>query len=448
MDELETKALAWRQGAALAFAVLGAGACVVFFGANATGLATAIVFFCLALWLTEAVPVFVPTLAIFVLVPGLLGPLDPAFALRPVMLWAAEPVLILFFGGFVLGVAAAHHGIDHVIARWALQLAGGRGWALVAMLAGATAFLSMWMSNIAAAALMITTTGPLLRDGDRELRAALLLAVAFGANLGGMATPIGTGPNAIALATMPGGEITFIAWMAFALPITLGMLALACGLILLRHRVGGHRLPGIPAGGARQPGQHPRTVAALAGATIAAWLSEPLHGVPAPVVSLALAAVLFGGGLLPAGAIREIDWSTLIVIAGGIALGRLIEAASLLAPLSQQFADWDTHPLLLAGVLVSVSAFMSALMSNTATATMLIPIAHGLEPGGQVLPVLIAIGASFGMPFVISTPPNAMVVGAGLRQRDLMWPGLLLMITGCALVTLTGRVVLELLGYR
>lgn len=436
----------WRIAALAAAALLGLLA-HHFIAQPIPARAAGIIVFCLVLWLSEAVPVFAPTLALFVLTPALLGPLDPAYHLKHVMLWAGEPVLILFFGGFTLGVAAAHHGIDHVIAHGALSAARGRPLLLVPMIAAATAFLSMWMSNIAAAALMIAAVGPLLRHQDTNLRAALLLAVAFGANLGGMATPIGTGPNAIALAAMPEGAApTFLEWMAFAVPLTVLTLAAASALILLRHPVSGHLPLHEPPQPAEPSTQRPRLVATLAAVTIAAWLSEPLHGVPAPVVSLALATVLFGVGLLPATALRKIDWSTLIVIAGGIALGRLIEHTGLFSEFSARIAALETHPIILTGILVAASAVMSSLMSNTATATLLIPLATSLEPGRFELPILIAIGASFGMPFVISTPPNAMVVGAGLRPRELLWPGLILMLAGCLLITLTGRQALQILG--
>lgn len=409
--------------------------------------AAGIIVFCLVLWLSEAVPVFAPTLALFVLTPALLGPLDPAYHLKHVMLWAGEPVLILFFGGFTLGVAAAWHGIDHVIAQAALRAARGRPTLLIPMLAAATAFLSMWMLNTAAAALMIAAIGPLLRHQDTNLRAALLLAVAFGANLGGMATPIGTGPNAIAIAAMPESTAPgFLEWMAFALPLTVLTLAGACVFILLRHPVSGQLPLHEPAPKPESTSKTPRLIAALAAATILAWLSEPLHGVPAPVVSLALTAVLFGTGLLPARALRLLDWSTLIVIAGGIALGRLVEHTGLFTHFATQLAALEAHPFVITGLLVTMTAFMSALMSNTATATLLIPLAMSIEPGRTELPILIAIAASFGMPFVISTPPNAMVVGAGLRPRELLWPGLILMLGGCILITLTGRQALHFLG--
>jgi sodium-dependent dicarboxylate transporter 2/3/5 len=138
----------------------------------------------------------------------------------------------------------------------------------------------------------------------------------------------------------------------------------------------------------------------------------------------------------------------LLLIAGGIALGRLIERSGLVATLSSSM-DWAAVPVAVRITgLVFASALFSALMSNTATAVMLIPLATSLIPASST-PVLVAIGASFGIPFVISTPPNAMVYGeGGVSAHDLLRVGLPLMVLGCLLVGLTGPGVLAALGLR
>lgn len=433
---------------ALIVAVGGAAALLTLVDNAETARASAVAWFCLVLWLSEAVAVFVPTLLLALLVPVALGHLGPEYSLRSVMSWGAEPVIALFFGGFALGTAASVHGIDRMLARAATRIAGRRADALVAVLLGTTAFLSMWMSNIAAAALMISALQPMMRDPHHPLRRPLLLAVAFGANLGGMATPIGTGPNAIAMAEMPGArDITFAGWMGFALPLTTGALLVAWLLIVALHRVRGQQLEEIAQFDEHTEAERPRLVGLLALGAIVLWLSEPLHGIPSPNISIAIAVLLFGSGLLPAAALARIDWSTLVVIGGGIMLGRLIEDAGLFNNLASALVTMQTSRIALTAALVAASALLSAVMSNTAAATMLIPMGLALLPESTGLPVLIAMGASFGMPFVISTPPNAMAVGAGLRPRDLLVPGLILMVGGCILIASTGHTVLAWLGY-
>jgi sodium-dependent dicarboxylate transporter 2/3/5 len=401
----------------------------------------------LVLWLSEAVPPYVTTLALIGAVPLVLGGTEPRYHLGPVLRWAADPVLVLFFGGFTLGAAAARHGVDVHIAERALALSRHRRGRLLAVVMAATAVLSMWISNIAAAALMLAALRPHLHQGEatQPFRRSLLLGVAMAANLGGMATPIGTGPNGIAIAHLEvSTHITFLQWMGFALPLMIGMLALAYLLIARAHRVEGESQPlGLRPEPLRGRSQSLVLVFVLG---VAAWLSEPWHHVDAPTVALGVAVVLFGGGWLRREDLGRIDWSTLLLIAGGIVLGRLAETSGLLEAVAQNAGTNALPiPVRIAGFVV-IAAVMAALMSNTASAAMLIPLALGLGLPPSIA-VLIAIGTSFGVPFTISSPPNAMAYGeGGLSARDLLRIGLPLMIVGCLLVGLTGPWVLHAIG--
>jgi solute carrier family 13 (sodium-dependent dicarboxylate transporter), member 2/3/5 len=395
----------------------------------------------LALWLGEALPPFVPTLLLVAAVPLVMS--GDSFGVRATLSWCADPVLALFFGGFALGAAASKHGIDAFVARTVVRVSRGRALALVALACGGTALLSMWMSNIAAAAMMLAALRPIVvatmqagaRNDDGAIVRALLLAVAFGANFGGMATPIGSGPNAIALARAPG--MTFIEWMIIAAPLTLGVLAAALVLIaivVMRGRVRGR----VDVVVAHAPFTRKSTgVMIVFVAGVAVWMSEPLHGVPAPVVALAAAAALFLTGLLDDKDLARIDWSTLLLVAGGLALGRLLETSGVIDSAARS-VPWDALPQAARLVVIIIgAASFSALASNTATATMLIPLAHAIDPSPSMA-ILVAIGCSLGAPFVFSTPPNAMAVGAGARSRDLLLVGLPLMIGGALFVALTG----------
>jgi sodium-dependent dicarboxylate transporter 2/3/5 len=403
---------------------------------------------CLTLWLSEAVPPYVPTFLLWALVPLLLQPFGDAFRLASVLGWAADPVLALFLGGFTLSVAASRYGIDAHIARIAVKLSHGSRLRLLVLVASATALLSMWMSNIAAAAMMIAALHPLLADvpKDNRFRRALLVGIALGANFGGIATPIGTGPNAIAIAAISKHQtITFLHWMAFALPLTVGMLMVGLALTIWRFRVRGEtHLPELPQPQSQSRGA--KWVVIIFSVTVLAWLTEPIHGIPSALVSLMTTAVLFGSGMLEREDISRIDWSTLLLIAGGITLGNLLQQSGAVRAAAAS-VPWEQVPhLALILMLCLASGLLSALMSNTATATMLIPLAASLDPSPSTA-ILVAIAASFGIPFVISTPPNAMVYGeGGIKSSDLFSPGLVLMILGCLLVALTGPSVLRLIG--
>ena len=405
-------------------------------------------FVCVVLWLSELLPPFVPTMILLGGAPLLLGAFGPDYQFANVLTWAADPVLVLFFGGFVFGVTAQRHHLDVRLARFVITTSSGSSRRLVALMLLSTAVLSMWMSNVAAAAVMVAVLRPIVsaRRGDDFPAKAVFLAVAAGANVGGMATPIGTGPNAIAIASAtPDARITFLGWMAFAVPLTLGMLLAAYMILIFRYRV---RAPFAIASIAGRPlDARARGAVALMLVGVAAWLLEPVHGVTAPIVALIVATAIFATGLLKTADLAAVDWPTLGLIGGGISLGRLLEAGGVLERVPALLELAGGSPAVQLGVFVVASALMSALMSNTATAALLIPLASVAYPMPSTA-ILIAMACSFGMPFVISTPPNAIVHGqAGVTAADLMWVGLPIMILGCAVLIATGPAVLAWIGF-
>lgn len=403
---------------------------------------------CLSLWLFEVVPAFVPTLLLLAGVPLVLGGTSPLFSLPSLLKAAADPVMALFFGGFVLAAAARRHGLDAVAARAAVRFSRGRRRTLIVTLAAMSAFLSMWLSNIAAAAMLVQLVRPLL-DAEPKgspFRRAALLAIAFGANFGGMATPIGSGPNAIAVASVPGG-ISFARWLVFSLPLTVLMVASAVAIIVVSLRIdGGFTVPLLAdATTAPRPRRAQAAVLSIFLVSVIAWLTEPWHGIPAAVVALAAAAFLFAASLVEERELKELDWSTLLLIAGGIVLGRVLESSGLLARAVDLAVAAELSATLALAVFIAAAAILSALMSNTATATVLVPLAMAAIPSTSTA-ILIAIACSLGAPFAISTPPNAMAFGAGVRAKDLLLVGLPLMLVGCAIIATTGPAVLAVFG--
>lgn len=410
-------------------------------------LPAALIAACIALWLTEALPPFAPTLVLMACAPLVLHDTSPAAAQKTVLAWAADPVLALFFGGFVIGGAMRRHGVDARVAQAIVRRSRGDVRSLTALLMGGTAALSMWMSNVAAAAMMIAAARPaldLLKD-DPKTRRRVLVALAMAANVAGLATPLGSGPNGIAIAAVEAHtRVTFGGWMLFGVPLTLGLLTVT--YLLLRPAAA--RIPAAASPSEQTPLTTPaKCVVGLVAATIVVWLSEPLHGVPAAVVSLALAAALFASGLLDESDLERIDWSTLLLIAGGVMLGKLTEHTGLLDLATSSLTDAPWPPVAIRLVLCATAAVLAALMSNTATAALLIPIAMKLDPSPSAA-ILIAVATSLGVLFVISTPPNAMVVGEGVESRDLLRPGLVILVGGVVLVATTGPFVLALFGIR
>ena len=397
----------------------------------------AIASLCLVLWLTEVVPPFAPTLLLVAAVPLLLAPYGPEHHMGEVMSWLADPVLALFIGGFTIGSAVVRHGLDRVIAISALRWSHGSGTRLLLWSMLITAGLSMWMSNIAAMALMLAAMTPVLASGSDSMRRALLIGIAMAANVGGMGTPIGSGPNAIAMGAS-GDQVTFIRWMAVGVPAVIGSLLVAWGsvyLFLLRSAEN-QDVPPITRQG--------WVVIGLVAMTIVGWVSEPWHGVTSSTIAMALAAILFCSRLLRAEDFLRLDWSTIALIGGGIAVGKLIGHTGLVTWFAHSLGTGQLSESITVLLLLMVAAILSAVMSNTATATLLIPLATAIDPTPPALTVMVALACSFGLPFTISTPQNAMAVGAGARSMDLLRIGLPVMFIGCAMLALCRPVIVHL----
>lgn len=407
---------------------------------------------CLVLWLTEAVPPFVPTLLLLAAVPLFLFPIDPKYSLGAVLGMAIDPVLALFFGGFALGLAAERFGLDRQLIAAAMRVSRGSPALLLALVMLLTAFLSMWLSNIAAAALMFACLRPAFAsvDEDSISRRTLLIGVALAADLGGMATPIGTGPNAVAIASLgPTHNVSFIKWMVFALPLTIGMLAFGFAMLYWKQRRDKRPIKmdlSVLAGGASFEKEGRTIFLVITAATVMLWLTEPLHGVPAAVTSIGASTALFATATLGKEHLRKIDWSTLILISGGITLGRLLESSGMIAEWSAGFPIAAYSSTVALFLICITAALMAALMSNTASVILLIPLATVIIPEPSTA-ILVAIAASFGLPFLISTPPNAMAFGeGGVRFGDLFWPGIAIMLVGCILISTTGPFILKTAG--
>lgn len=427
---------------------------------------------CLLLWLTQWVPVWVPTVVLWLSTPALLWQFDQRFAPLAVIQWSIDPVLALFLGGFALAAAARCHGVDASVASVALRVAGRSPTRLLAAAAGATALLSMWMSNVAAAALMLNAFRPIW---DREpsgsaLRRSLLLVIALSADVGGIATPIGTGANGIAMAAVAHvRQISFLHWMAFGVPLAMGLVIASVALVIIRLRpslpgehselslagAGGSFAdspPGAQIGAAtasaidaKQTKKSRYLLGGIFALTVLLWLSEPWHGAAAWLVALGAVGAMVVLRVLPVREIRNLDWGTLLLVAGGIGMGALLDRSGIVHAMAGRLPMQELPEFLRIFTLCVVSATLSALMSNTGTAALLIPLAATIDPSPSTA-IIVAVAASLGVPFVVSTPPNAMAVAGGLKSTDLLVPGLILMLGGCLLIAATGHWVLRAVG--
>ena len=406
-------------------------------------------------WITEAVPLPVtallgPALAV------LLGVGSAAEMFAPF----GDPIVMLFLGGFLLAEAMAETGLDRRVAGWVLSrpaLARSPGRVLLAFCA-LTMGLSAWMNNTSTAAMLypiaVSVLAAIAADAGRDARrlrfgTALMLVLAWSASIGGVITPVGSAPNLISIGQLhklTAERIPFLHWMAIATPIALALSV----FMLIYFRFVLPPEPGLrarPAGGVGAPrgplSARERNVVIAFGLTVSFWVLPGLLAIalgpadarvaqvqrllPEPVVALLGASLLF---LLPADPVTgrralawesaaRIDWGTLLLFGGGLALGGAMFRTGLAASLGNGLVTLtgSTSVAALTCLFCWIAIVLTETTSNTATATMLAPlgIAAATAAGVSATPVAmaIALGASMAFMLPVSTPPNAIVYGSG-----------------------------------
>lgn len=435
-------------------------------------------------WMTEAVDIEATALLPIALFP-LLGimPLGKTTAIY------GSDVIFLFLGGFVLANAIARWGLDRRIALITLRLVGTRPKAIVAGTMGATAFISMWVSNTATAAMMVPIvlsvvdvalrrrTGKGLAehggipDADRDLRnfaLAALLGVAYSASIGGLGTIIGSPPNGILVRFIEqttAVRVTFLDWMLVGVPSMLTFLPLAW--LLTTFVMFPTKMDEIEGGrefvrdesaklGPMNAGE--KATLAVFAVTVVLWMTAPLLagiqvGGVAPLkglsdagVAVCAAIALFliplkgGGRVMDWNTAVKLPWGCLILFGGGLALAAATEVNGVpayIGSLAAGFAGWPVWAVLLA--IIAIMVFMSELTSNTAQVATMLPILAALAPvlgvpvGVLLVPATIAASCAFMMP--VGTPPNAIVFGTGLvKMPQMIRAGLWLNVAGILLI--------------
>lgn len=404
------------------------------------------------LWMTEALPLFatafISIASQLVLLgnpgewtwlgfDGDAGPPPEAFLNA-----AVDPVLLLFFGGLVLSRAVTTSRLDARIAALVLRPMSGSPSRLLLGVILTTSCFSLLMSNTAAAALMLALIAPALAQmppGD-PFRKALLLSVPLSSNVTGMSTPISSPPNAIAVSYLArqNAAIDFVEWMATAIPIVIVLLLVTWWRL--------RRL--FPAGPAGWHVEFPEArltrrgalVLVIAIVTFACWVTEPLHGVSAAVVAMLPVTLLFATGSFSREDVNSLDWDVLILIAGGLTLGYSLQATGLDGRLAS-LVPAGSSDLARVIVLAAATLGLGTFFSNTAIASMLMPvamIAAGFGSGGVGVvsyALAVALTASLSMALPVSTPPNAMTYArGGLASSDFLRTAGFIAVVGAALV--------------
>jgi sodium-dependent dicarboxylate transporter 2/3/5 len=311
-----------------------------------------------------------------------------------------------------------------------------------------TAALSAFMSNTATTAMMITVIIPIIAkiDPGDPARIGIALSVPFAANIGGIATPIGTPPNAVVIAALnqQGLSVAFGSWMIYALPLAIVMLFVAWQ-VLLRLHPPATEFVSLDLDSKLQKSSHAILLYITFGITVLLWVTEGIHGIKSSIVALLPVVVLTLSSAFSKQDIRKLPWEVLWLIAGGIALGISMEATGLAGWLVGGIAWGNLSSLMVLVVFGAVALIMSNFLSNTVTASLLIPLALTLVTSGALegvfgmlmVGLVIALSASFAMILPISTPPNAIAESTGvLKTKHMLLSGSIIGIIGLTLVLL------------
>ena len=396
-------------------------------------------------WALEVVPLYTTSLLIvlmevlFLCQPGGAESISYKVFLVPF----GSPIIMLFFGGLMIAVALGKYHIDVMVVRRLMKLFGKKPYFIMLGFMVTAAFLSMWMSNTATTAMMIAMVLPLLKQVPKEspFRTALVLAVPFGANIGGIATPVGTPPNAIAIGILSnmGINLSFVGWMKMAFPLAVLLLAIGSVILYFMFPSTSEEID-LHIEVKKKFNHITGLVSLIVIGTIGLWLTSSFHHLPSAVVALLAVGALYLFHLLDKSDLKRVDWDVLVLMWGGLALGKGLEVSGL--------TDWivtlpifQQEGVLLVVVFAFLSLAIASFMSHTATANLVIPIVMAIPGENNVLlAVTVALACSFAMAFPISTPPNAIAFATDMvKTKDMIKAG--------ALISVISLIIM-LLGYQ
>ena len=418
--------------------------------------------FAALMWICEIIPNWTTSLLVIVISlltlsdKGLGFLCDQRFgqlvSYKTIMASFADPVVMLFLGGFVLAIMAEKSGLDVTMGRALLSIFGTRPKIVLLGFLIVISVFSMFMSNTATAAMMLAFLAPVLSTlpSDDKGKIGLALSIPVAANLGGIGTPIGTPPNATAVRFLAeaNAEISFMDWMIHMIPYVVIMILIAWLLLQWFFPFKAKKLVLEIPSNKKEKNWKSTVVWVTFIGTILLWMTESITKINSNIVALIPLGVLTACGIFTKEDIKEINWSVLWLVAGGFALGTCLQGTGLAKVLIDSIPFGSMPVILVLVVAGIVCYFLSNFISNSATAALLIPIliviAEGMaDPsaannaeflslgGSKAMIVFIASCASIAMLFPISTPPNAIASSTGLVEtKDMAKVGALIGLIG------------------
>lgn len=408
------------------------------------------------MWMFEIIPAWstsVTTIVFLLLAVSNKGFTNPEMGnlvnFKELMAAFADPIIMLFLGGFVLAICASKVGLDIVLARVMLKPFGTNPkWVLLGFLT-LISVMSMFMSNTATAAMMLAFLAPVLRTlpVDGGGRVSLAMSIPIAANIGGLGTPIGTPPNAIAIGQLEAMDINigFGAWMIRMVPVVIIMILFAWWLLMFLFPFKAKDVKIVI-----EPDEHHEitwkfwVVTITFIGTILLWMTGEITHLNSNVVALIPFGVFALVGIFKRDDFTKIDWHVLWMVAGGFAIGTALNKTGLAAALVESipFGSWSVIAVLVISGLLGW--LLSNFISHSSAANLLIPIlavvgtamSEQLAAFGGVTTLLVCVAAStsFAMLLPISTPPNAIACSTGLiKTNDMAKVGLIIGLVGIAL---------------
>ncbi len=405
------------------------------------------------MWILEVVPSWATSVAIIGLMllftsdSGIKWMCNPdevgtLLSYKGIMACFADPVIMLFIGGFILAIAATKTGLDAQLAKALLKPFGRKSENVLLGFLLITGLFSMFVSNTATAAMMLTFLTPVFKQlpAEGKGRIAMALSIPVAANLGGMGTPIGTPPNTIAMKYLNDPEglnlgLGFGQWMMFMLPLVIVLLLLSWWILKTVFPFSQKTVELKIEGGMKKDSRTWIVIVTFI-VTVLLWLLDTVTGINSYTVALIPFVVFALTGVITKYDLEEINWSVIWMVAGGFALGYGLNASGLAANAVESIPFGNFSPILILVISGVICYGLSNFISNSATAALLMPIlafvcgAMGdkLNAIGGTSTVLIgvAVAASSAMVLPISTPPNALAYATNLvKQNDMAKIGLI-----------------------
>ena len=431
----------------------------------------AIFAFATLMWVMEVVPSWATSVAIigmmllFTSDSGIKWMCNPEkvgelLSYKGIMACFADPVIMLFIGGFILAIAATKTGLDAQLAKVLLKPFGRKSDNVLLGFLLITGLFSMFVSNTATAAMMLTFLTPVFKQlpPEGKGRIAMALSIPVAANLGGMGTPIGTPPNTIALKYLNDPEglnmgLGFGEWMMFMLPLVIVLLFISWYILKTLFPFSQKTVELKIEGGMKKNTQTYIVIVTFI-VTVLLWLTDKLTGINSYTVALIPFVVFALTGIITKYDLEEINWSVIWMVAGGFALGYGLNASGLAANAVKSIPFGEFSPILILLLSGIICYALSNFISNSATAALLMPIlafvcgAMGDKlaaiGGTPTILIGVAIAASSAMVLPISTPPNALAYATNLvKQNDMAKIGLIIgiisMVFGYSLLFIIGE---------